>query len=174
MVSNLSFLSPAVFQQQNRNQTLKSSPEPSQAWSQHILGRLERASTYAASRTGDNIWQQKSPGSSQQGSWRVPCAGKQNDGLPHQPVCCRMRGRAQTNSLCVPCALSTVFFCSSPAALLAGGGAAVHTLPMPGLALCPHCSRLQLPELLSRARMSRKSGFLDTGLMLEERPARQN
>lgn len=79
-----------------------------------------------------------------------------------------------TSSLSGSCALSTAFPGSDPAALLAGAGTAVHTPPMPGLALRPPHGRLQFPELLSRARMSRKSGFLDAGLMLEERPARQN
>lgn len=85
--------------QQNRSQTLKSSSEPQQAWSQSILGRLERASTYAAAEPGDNIWQKGPLGSTQQRKacpWMVPCAAKQKDGLPHQSACCPLRGRART------------------------------------------------------------------------------
>lgn len=85
--------------QQNRNQALKSSPEPWQAWSQHIL---ERSSTYAAAETGDNIWQKRSLGSTQQrkawpwGSWMVPCAVKQSHGLPTNQHVVPWRRRAQT------------------------------------------------------------------------------
>lgn len=167
------------FQEQNRNQTLKSSPEPWQALSQHILGRLERASTNAAAGTGDNTWQKRALGSKGgfgHGGLDGALGSEVEWWLPHQPTWCSLRERAQR-------APAVPWVAPMPSALLFPAPslphhslleAAVHTPPVPGLALRPQQSRLQFPELLSRARMSRKSGFLDTGLMLEERSARQN
>lgn len=181
IISNLSFLSPRTFHDSDRrtetkpwNQALNHGrPGPSTSWAdwREPPPMLQlRLGTHLAEKVS---WQQRKawPWGSE---W---CPGQWSRMTGSPPASMLFpegeSPKSPSSSLCGPRALSTAFPCSSPAHHLLLE-AAVHTPPTPGLALRPQWSRLQLPELLSRARMSRKSGFLDTGLMLEERSARQN